>query len=60
MFNSDMYQIEVAGDIAAKIRILAEQGIFSAKSGSIELHFDSEGNIAQVVRHIYTKVIHTP
>lgn len=59
MLNSNIYSIEVTDDIASKIRVLAEQGIFSAKGGSVELHFDALGNISQVVRHTYTKVINT-
>lgn len=50
------YSIEVTEDIASKIRILAEYGIFAAKGGSCELHFDAQGNISQVVMHTYHKV----
>lgn len=56
MLTSNMYSIEATEDIASKIRILAEQGVFSAKGGSIELHFDIEGNISQIVRHTYHRL----
>lgn len=54
-----LYSVEVTADIAAKIRILAELGVFAAKGGSCEIHFDMKGNISQVVTHAYHKVIHT-
>lgn len=56
MLNSDLYNIEVTADIAAKIRLLAETGVFAMRGGSCELHFDPEGNISQVVTHTHHKV----
>lgn len=50
------YSIEVTEDIAAKVRILAESGFFAAKGGSCEVHFDTSGNISQVVTHTYHRV----
>ncbi len=55
-----LYSIEVTEDIATKIRVLAEMGVFALKSGSAEVHFDALGNISQVVTHIHRKVIHNP
>lgn len=55
----EMYQIEVTEDIAAKIRLLAENGVFAQKGGSCDLHFDYAGNISQIVTHSYKKVINT-
>lgn len=52
-----LYSIEVTADIALKIRQMAELGVFTTKSGSVELHFDSHGNIAQIVTHTHHKVI---
>ena len=58
MLNSEpkLYSIEVTEDIATKVRILAETGVFAAKGGSIEIHFDTLGNISQVVTHTYQKL----
>lgn len=57
MLNSTkLYSIEVTEDIAAKIRILAEHGVFAAKSGSCDIHFDALGNISQVVVHSFHKI----
>lgn len=56
MQTSSLYAIEVTGDIALKIRQLAEAGLFSAKGGSMEIHFDTEGNISQFVTHSYRKI----
>lgn len=50
------YSVEVTEDIATKMRILAELGVFSAKGGSCEIHFDNEGNISQVVKHTYHRL----
>lgn len=50
-----LYNIEVTADIAAKIRILAEYGVFSAKGGSRDIHFDALGNITQIVEHNYLR-----
>lgn len=58
MSTSNLYSIEVTADIADKIRIMAELGVFAAKNGSCEIHFDSQGNISQVVTHAYHKVVH--
>lgn len=55
-----LYSIEVTEDIASKIRIFAEMGVFAMKSGSVEIHFDPLGNVSQVVSHIHRKVIHKP
>ncbi len=52
----ELYSIEVTADIATKIRILAESGVFAAKGSSCELHFDPEGNISQVVTHTYKRI----
>lgn len=52
----ELYAIEVTADIAAKIRVLAEQGVFAQKGGSCELHFDTEGNISQIITHTYKKI----
>lgn len=51
-----LYNIEVTADIATKMRILAETGVFALKGGSCELHFDTEGNISQIVTHLYQKI----
>lgn len=51
-----VYSIEVTADIAAKIRVLAELGVFAMRGGNCEIHFDQEGNISQVVTHTYKKV----
>lgn len=56
MLTSKLYSIEVTEDIATKMRVLAEYGVFAMKGGSCELHFDPEGNISQVVIHSYHKV----
>lgn len=56
----ELYSIEVTEDIATKIRQMAEFGVFSAKNGSAELHFDANGNLSQVVMHAFHRVIHTP
>lgn len=58
MLTSDpnLYVIEVTHDIAAKIRSLAETGVFAMRGGSVEIHFDIEGNISQVVTHSYQKL----
>lgn len=56
MSDSLLFSIEVTADIAAKIRILAEAGVFATKGGSCDIHFDALGNISQVVTHTYTKV----
>lgn len=56
MLTSEMYSIEVTGDIAAKIRSLAETGVFAMRGGSCEVHFDNEGNISQVVTHTYQRL----
>lgn len=55
--ESILYSIEVTEDIASKIRIFAEMGVFAMKSGSVEVHFDALGNVSQVVSHIHRKVI---
>lgn len=52
-----LYSIEVTEDIALKMRQMAESGVFSAKGGSVELHFDSEGNMSQIVTHTYKKLL---
>lgn len=54
-----LYSIEVTADIAQKMRVLAETGVFRMRNGSCEVHFDTEGNISQVITHTYQKVIHT-
>lgn len=56
----ELYSIEVTEDIASKIRTLAETGCFRMRNGSLEIHYDAQGNISQVVTHSYQKVIHTP
>lgn len=58
--DTTLYSIEVTADIALKIRQLAELGVFAQKGGSCDLHFDTEGNISQVVKHTYHKVLSTP
>ncbi len=50
------YSLEVTEDIAAKMRILAEYGVFSAKNGSCEIHFDTLGNISQIVMHTHHRI----
>lgn len=55
-----LYQIEVTEDIASKIRLLAESGFFLMKAGSSEVHFDSIGNISQVILHTYFKPAKQP
>lgn len=52
-----LYTIEVTEDIASKIRTMAELGVFAAKNGSCEIHFDPQGNISQVIIHTYHRVI---
>lgn len=59
MIEPTLYSIEVTEDIASKIRTFAEMGVFAMKSGSVEIHFDSFGNVSQVVSHTHRKVIHT-
>jgi len=54
--DTNLYSIEVTADIATKIRVMAELGVFAAKSGSCELHFDPEGNISQIVMHTHHKI----
>lgn len=61
MQNFDMedvilYSIEVTADIAAKIRTLAESGVFAMKGGSCDIHFDNQGSISQVVSHTYRRI----
>lgn len=53
---SELYSIEVTGDIAAKIRAMAEGGVFAMRGGSVELHFDIAGNISQITTHSYKKL----
>lgn len=56
--EATLYSIEVTEDIATKIRILAEYGVFAAKNGSADIHFDAQGNISQVVLHTFHRVMH--
>ncbi len=46
-------------DIATKIRIFAEMGVFAMSNGSVEIHFDGLGNPSQVVTHTHRRVIPT-
>lgn len=39
MLISELVKIEVTPDIAAKIRVLAEAGVFTLDTGSAEIHF---------------------
>lgn len=55
----ELYQIEVTADIAKKIRLLAEKGVFAMKNGSCDLHFDNNGDISQIVTHTYHRTVHT-
>lgn len=52
-----LYSLEVTADNALKIRQLAELGVFAMKSGSCEIHFDSEGKIVLVSTHMQKRVI---
>lgn len=54
-----LYSIEVTEDIASKIRIFAEMGVFALKNGSVEIHFDAFGNTSQVVTHTHRRVVPT-
>lgn len=54
-----LYSIEVTADIAKKIRVMAEMGVFAQKSGSCEIHFDTRGDIALVVTHTQQRVVPT-
>lgn len=52
----ETYSIEVTEDIAAKIRILWETGLFSMRNGSCEVHMDTMGTISQVILHTYHRI----
>lgn len=45
-----LINIEVTPDIAAKIKAIAEQGVFTLDTGSAEIHF-KDGNLLKIITH---------
>lgn len=50
MLSSSLIKIEVTPDIAAKIRALAEEGVFTLETGSAEIHF-KDGALLKIITH---------
>ena len=45
--------IELAPDVAEKIRFMASSGVFNVPEGSVTLHF-KEGKLRTIKRELYT------
>lgn len=51
---SELITIEVTPDIAAKIRFMAEGGVFAMAGGSATLNFAPNGELKSIKRELFT------
>lgn len=53
MLTSDLIKIEVTPDIAFKIRLMAESGLFAIKTGNAQCNFIN-GELKSIKTELYT------
>jgi hypothetical protein len=57
MDNNAKMAAVVVGEHADKILALLQAGFFDMRTGSIEVHFDNEGKIRKINKHIVFNVV---